>query len=642
MKPDLEHLRDHVQLFLTAIAARAQVAGSDDNDLRAIAEQCQERVLVRELGDPNLTSTIAFDRLGLSQSERQVLWMLAALMMSQEARTLLGRVLGDTDCTLHAIRVVVYGSAPSSVALRELSPSGSLRRLGLIERTDGSSATHESRQTWGLASRVLDLLHGELDLDRTLGFIDAASAAPAQLALSDDIETRIARAIAEKGIVVVAGTPGLGRRTVLVAGARAAGLEPLVIDARRLATDVAIAGELRAIVRECKLLGLVPVISNLDALDGERLALVGSELVAQLDGPILAISGVSRPTLRWDRPTIVIEMEKPGSEALGKLWLRELGQGDDRDAEGLAARYPLAPALIHHAAKAAKARAACGELTAADITAGVRTVLDDKLGQLARRVTVTQTWNDIVLPSDQLEAVSELISRVRGRRRVFEEWGFGAKVGKGLGVSALFSGPPGTGKTMLAALIARELRLELYQVDLGKVVSKWIGETEKNLGALFDAAEAGHAILLFDEADALFGKRTDVKSSNDRHANLETNYLLQRLESYTGICLLTTNHDSHIDQAFQRRLALHLRLELPDAAERADLWRAMLPAAAPVADDLDVHSLARRFAMSGGYIRNAVLRAAFVAADRNIPITAEALERAARREYEGMGKIVAA
>ncbi len=246
-----------------------------------------------------------------------------------------------------------------------------------------------------------------------------------------------------------------------------------------------------------------------------------------------------------------------------------------------------------------------------------------------------------MIEREQAQSIAELIARIRQRRTVYETWGFAAKVGKGLGVSALFSGPPGTGKTMVAALIAKELHLELYQVDLGKLVSKYIGETEKQLGELFDAAEAGHAILLFDEADSLFGKRTDVKSSNDRYANLETNYLLQRLETFTGICLLTSNHEANIDPAFQRRLSLHLRFEVPDEEERAKLWRAMLPDAAPVVANLDFAGLARRFEMSGGYIRNAALRAAFLAADEGSSISDAHLEHAARLEYEGMGKIVA-
>jgi SpoVK/Ycf46/Vps4 family AAA+-type ATPase len=192
---------------------------------------------------------------------------------------------------------------------------------------------------------------------------------------------------------------------------------------------------------------------------------------------------------------------------------------------------------------------------------------------------------------------------------------------------------------MVAALIARDLGLPMYQVDLAKVVSKWIGETEKNLARVFDAAEAGHAILLFDEADSLFGKRTEVKSSNDRNANLETNYLLQRLESFRGVCLLTSNHESNIDPAFERRLSLHLRFTVPDADERERLWRAMLPSAAPVQRDLDFHGLAERYVMTGGYIRNAVLRAAFLASNANEAIGTEHLERGALVEYQGMGKL---
>jgi hypothetical protein len=440
-------------------------------------------------------------------------------------------------------------------------------------------------------------------------------------------------------IVVASGMPGLGRRTLVTAAANEAGHRVLEIDARRCAKDPnAMAAQLRMLARECRLLARVPLIANLEG-DEERMELIGSELVANIDGAVLVTTGVQRPRIDWGRPVIVIEMQQPTTAQRTVLWKRALGEIGDVDADHLATNYPLAPALIARAAEASKARANGRKLEAADVHAGIRAVLDDGLGHYAKRVTVTQTWDDLVLPREQVETITELMARIRERRRVYEDWGFAAKVGKGLGVSALFSGPPGTGKTMVAALIAKDLGLELYQVDLGKVVSKYIGETEKNLAALFDAAEAGHAVLLFDEADALFGKRTEVRSSNDRYANLETNYLLQRLESFTGICLLTSNHETNIDSAFLRRLSLHLRFELPDVEERAQLWRAMLPKAAPVATGVDVQSLARRYAMSGGYIRNAALRAAFLAANDDGAITATHLERAARSEYEGMGKI---
>ena len=303
--------------------------------------------------------------------------------------------------------------------------------------------------------------------------------------------------------------------------------------------------------------------------------------------------------------------------------------------------YPLAPALVEAVGAVAHREAAGEEMRPEHIEAGVRTVLDDRLAGLATRITITQTWDDLILPDDQTTAVVELLARIRRRRRVYEEWGFAKKLSKGLGVSALFSGPPGTGKTMCAGLIANDLRTELYQVDVSKIASKWIGETEKNLAALFDAAEAGHAILLFDEADALFGKRTSVTSSNDHHANAQVNYLLQRLESFTGICILTTNNDSAIDEAFRRRLSVHIRFPVPDTDERTALWQAMLPPTAPVAPNLPFADLARKYVMSGGYIRNAVLRAAFLAADEDESITAYHLTQAAQLEYEAMGKLAA-
>jgi SpoVK/Ycf46/Vps4 family AAA+-type ATPase len=240
---------------------------------------------------------------------------------------------------------------------------------------------------------------------------------------------------------------------------------------------------------------------------------------------------------------------------------------------------------------------------------------------------------------DQFDQVAELVARVRHRRQVLDAWGFGDKIGRGHGVAALFSGPPGTGKTMVAGLVARELGLDLYQVDLSKMVSKYIGETEKQLARLFDAAESGHAVVLFDEADALFAKRTEVKSSNDRYANLEVNYLLQRLESFTGISILTTNHETAIDDAFRRRLALHVRFPMPDEPQREQLWTAILPDRAHVARNVDHARLAREFEMSGGYIRNAALRAAYLAADEGDAIGMAHLWRAARAEYEAMGKV---
>jgi SpoVK/Ycf46/Vps4 family AAA+-type ATPase len=224
---------------------------------------------------------------------------------------------------------------------------------------------------------------------------------------------------------------------------------------------------------------------------------------------------------------------------------------------------------------------------------------------------------------------------------VFDHWGFDRRVTTSRGLTALFSGPPGTGKTLVAGVIARELGLDLYRVDLARVVSKWVGETEKNLARLFDAATDSQAVILFDEADALFSRRTDVKSSNDRHANMETGYLLQRLDSFDGIAILTTNLSRSIDRAVARRISMRIDFPFPDDETRVALWKAHLPGDLPTAGDLELERLARACPMTGGYVRNCALRAAFLAAADGAALTADHLERAIRLEYTQAGRLSA-
>jgi SpoVK/Ycf46/Vps4 family AAA+-type ATPase len=248
-------------------------------------------------------------------------------------------------------------------------------------------------------------------------------------------------------------------------------------------------------------------------------------------------------------------------------------------------------------------------------------------------------WQDVALADDVADSVRELIGRAAHRKTVLDDWGFDAKLATSRGLTALFYGPPGTGKTLVAGLIARELGLELYRIDLSRVMSKWIGETEKNLGEVFDAAEDGQVVLLFDEADSLFAKRTEVKTSNDRYANLEVNYLLQRLDSFEGIAILTTNLDGSIDPAFKRRLSMRLHFPFPDEDLRKRLWAAHIPAATPTARDFDFDELARRFPLSGGYIRNSAVRAAYLAAQADVPLAHEHFLRAIALEYRELGRL---
>jgi SpoVK/Ycf46/Vps4 family AAA+-type ATPase len=308
--------------------------------------------------------------------------------------------------------------------------------------------------------------------------------------------------------------------------------------------------------------------------------------------------------------------------------------------------YPLPPPAIEAAARAA-ARSARGRITArtgdrldeGDLLAAVRGQLEHRMASLAHPIRHRIGFDDLVLEPETLGRLREVLAYVQHAETVYDRWGFATRT-PSRGVAALFSGPPGTGKTLAASALATELGLELFRIDLSRIVSKYIGETESNLARVFDEAGASRAILLFDEADALFGKRTEIKSSVDRYANMEINYLLQRVEAFDGISILTTNLDKSIDEAFGRRLHFQLRFEPPDEQMRAALWRKLIPPMAERAPDIDFRELGARFDMAGGNIRNAALRAAFLSASRGRPIEMMCLREAAEREVEQMGRVM--
>jgi len=255
---------------------------------------------------------------------------------------------------------------------------------------------------------------------------------------------------------------------------------------------------------------------------------------------------------------------------------------------------------------------------------------------LAQRINPAAGWDDLILPDQQKSALKEIVMHVRQRARVYEDWGFGKKGSRGLGISALFSGESGTGKTMASEVLAKELNLDLYRIDLSQVVNKYIGETEKNLKRIFDAAEDGGAILLFDEADALFGKRSEVKDSHDRYANIEVSYLLQRMEAYRGLAILTTNMKSALDKAFMRRIRFVVHFPFPDAILRKEIWQHVFPENTPH-DNLEWEKLSH-MNLAGGNIRNIALSASFIAADEGVAVSMAHIAVAARNEYAKLEK----
>jgi winged helix domain-containing protein/ATPase family protein associated with various cellular activities (AAA) len=415
---------------------------------------------------------------------------------------------------------------------------------------------------------------------------------------------------------------------------------------------------LRIFLREARFRNAIPFLDGLDALYvPERVlhleSLLGA-LAAEVGLTILAGSHhwVSSP----HGPTGVIEVPLGNPDFAGRrdrwqacLDALETSVGDG-DLQVVADRFRLDSTQIAEAAATARnfalLRAATEEgdvdatssPTLSELFAAARAQSGHDLAASARKIEPKYTWADIVLPETTATQLREVCSRVAHRHRVLGEWGFDRKLSQGKAVNALFAGPSGCGKTMAAEVIANELQLDLYKIDLAGVVSKYIGETEKNLDRIFKAAENANAILFFDEADALFGKRSEVRDSHDRYANIEVSYLLQKMEEYDGIAILASNMRHHMDESFLRRLAFVVLFPFPDEADRTRIWERIWPRETPLAEDLNLAYHANRFKLSGGNIKNVALAAAFLAASDGGVVTMTHLFRATEREYQKMGK----
>jgi SpoVK/Ycf46/Vps4 family AAA+-type ATPase len=428
-------------------------------------------------------------------------------------------------------------------------------------------------------------------------------------------------------------------------------LHCLELDWRALAQTRNAHELLRLAFREAWLRRLALHIRRIDEQSGEELARCRDVLYSELAcAPSLVIlSGHKSWELVGNEPSRVVTVDCRGLDETGRreCWEHALRRAhiamDCRLSAALAQRFDLAATQIESAVMAAKSSvqecaASDGSVVREALFAAARAQTRQRLASLALQIPVRHRWDEIVLPGDAVVQLREICCRVTGRSRVMGEWGFDDKLSLGKGTSVLFSGPSGTGKTMAAEIVAAEVGLDLFKVDLASVVSKYIGETEQNLEKIFAAADGANAIMMFDEADALFGKRSEVRDSHDRYANLEISYLLQRIERYRGIAILTTNLRQNLDEAFLRRLAFVVNFPFPDVADRERIWRRIWPSATPVADDVDFGYLASTFKLSGGNIKNVALAAAFLAANDGDVVTMAHLLHATRREYQKSGK----
>jgi len=333
-----------------------------------------------------------------------------------------------------------------------------------------------------------------------------------------------------------------------------------------------------------------------------------------------------------------VDVAKPTASEQRAAWSAALGEGTDDTAAALSAQFDLEGPRIRRVAAAALEAAADREALHDTLWDACRAAARPRLDRSAQRIDVKTHWDDIVLPAEPLDQLHQLCAQVRCRACVYEDWGFAGKMNRGLGISALFEGASGVGKTMAAEVIAHDLRLDLYRIDLSAIVSKYIGETEANLRNVFDAAEDGAAVLFFDECDALFGKRTEVRESHDRFANIQINYLLQRLEAYRGLAILATNMKSALDAAFIRRLRFIVNFPYPESEQRESIWRKAFPAAVP-RDRLDYVRLGR-INLAGGSIHAAALHAAFLAAQERSRVGMGHVLSAVRAEFMKLGRPV--
>jgi len=454
-------------------------------------------------------------------------------------------------------------------------------------------------------------------------------------------------------VIHLYGRPGTGKRSLAAYASWRIGLPLLIANVKRMPADLNGVEAFWRLGRESMLLPAVPLIENFDSLllDNRSSELASLLRAVESFSPLTFLSGSQRWTP--DEPSqlfLSLECPAPNSTDRMNCWRKHLHEvGSELDAEDLieiSSKFNFTEGQIRRTVEAGRCRAywenpALPQLNANVLSQAASGIAAPNLGGLARKIETRDSWSDIVLPEAQVKQLYEIAAHVKRAQVIFEQWGFEKHFSYGKGVTALFEGPSGTGKTMAAGILARELGLDLHKIDLSSVVSKYIGETEKNLDRIFGEAQASNAVLFFDEADALFGKRSEVKDAHDRYANLEIAFLLQRMEEYSGIVILASNMRQNMDDAFVRRLRFIVPFPFPTEDDRELIWQKCFPPDAPLGEDVDFRWLARKVNVAGGNIKNISLRAAFFAVDREGVIDMDCLIDATKREIEKIGKVFA-
>jgi len=622
----------------------------------------------------------------LTPCEELCLLICLAPELDRRYEKLYAYLQDDVTCRKPGVDLVlnlICRTKEEKVAARSIfDPQAPLLRYRLLHLTDGSSegSIPLLSRSLKLDDRIVNFLLMLRGLDARLlpiARIIYPQLGWEQVEVSEEARSRIQRFVRfyfketkaqmPKIVFYFYGPYGVGKRPMAEAACREIGLPLIMADLRQMFGGPCPFEEAVWLLgREAVLQPAALCLENVDYLfcDADQHQSQAASLLEMIRTfPMLTFflgSQAWNPQGTWNPQEplngqifIDLEFPIPDDRARDQLWrdhLKQYNQGNqdtqaisEKDSGILASTFRFTPGQIHDALSAAQ-NLACwhtpgsGQITMTEIYTACRAWSSPKLNTLACRIAPHSTWSDIVLPADQVRQLREICGQAKYRCLVYGEWGFGRKLSLGKGLNALFSGPPGTGKTMSAEVIASELGLELYKIDLSQVVSKYIGETEKNLHQIFREAQAGSAILFFDEADALFGKRSEVNDAHDRYANIEISYLLQKMEEFEGISILATNLRSNMDEALVRRLQVIVEFPFPDERQRGLIWKGIFPRDAPLAHDIDYDFLTMRLRLAGGNIKNIALHAAFLAAGKSSSIGMRQIMQAARREYQKMGK----
>ncbi len=571
------------------------------------------------------------DRLGMSRFERLTLLLAAAIELDPGMAARYATAGGDPGAAFPTFGLAL--AALPGASWEAVSSHRPLRHWRLVEihQSYGEPLTAARLRA---DERIVGFLKGLNALDDRLAhFVKPVGdrlgepLPPSQLEAVEEVlvALSILDGAERSPIVELVGVDPVTRRGLAASAANRTGHQLYELHPDRLPQGTSDAGDLMRLWERETLLMPLALYIDVAHLRAEEAPAVEA-LLEDVEGAVLV--GCREPWPLRGRSVRIVDVARPTAQEQQELWESVLTDGSGGDeAALLAAEFDLSQVAIRDAA----ALAVRTDRGRQGLWAACRAHARPRLDALAQRIEPIASWEDIVLADEELSLLRHLVDQVRGRSTVLRFWGMAERIRRGSATTALFAGPSGTGKTLAAEVVANELGLDLYRIDLAGVVSKYIGETERNLRRVFDAAEEGGALLFFDEADALFGKRSEVKDSHDRYANIEVNYLLQRMEEYGGVAILASNQRHALDPAFMRRLRFVVPFPFPSPRERAVLWARAFPAQAPV-QDLDIERLAR-IATSGGMIRNIALNAAYCAAGRQSNVTTELVLEMARVEF---------